>query len=292
MQKTLTKKEIKEIILTELPGLIRKDPKTREFILQLAQERFADKKKTEDRFETLLKEIEKLRVEGEKKWEEMRRWWNENQKKWEENQRRWEENEKKWKENQRRWEENQKRLEKMEEEWNKKWEENQKKWEENQKKWEENQKVINEILAEIKLLHRKHDTSIGALGARWGFRAERSFRDAIKAILEESFPVKVQRYHAKDEEGLVFGRPDQIELDLIVKNGEVIVAEIKSSISKGDVATFIRKLEFYTKKEGRPVTRKLLISPMIDSSAKELAESAGIEVYGYPEEVDFQELQN
>jgi hypothetical protein len=285
MQKTLTKKEIKEIILTELPGLIRKDPKTREFILQLAQERFADKKKTEDRFETLLKEIEKLRVEGEKKWEEMRRWWNENQKKWEENQR--------------RWEENQKRLEKMEEEWNKKWEENQKKWEENQrrweenqKKWEENQKVINEILAEIKLLHRKHDTSIGALGARWGFRAERSFRDAIKAILEESFPVKVQRYHAKDEEGLVFGRPDQIELDLIVKNGEVIVAEIKSSISKGDVATFIRKLEFYTKKEGRPVTRKLLISPMVDSSAKELAESAGIEVYGYPEEVDFQELQN
>jgi len=257
MQKTLTKKEIKEIILTELPGLIRKDPKTREFILQLAQERFADKKKTEDRFETLLKEIEKLRVEGEKKWEE----------------------------NQRRWEENQKRLEKMEEEWNKK-------WEENQKKWEENQKVISEILAEIKLLHRKHDTSIGALGARWGFRAERSFRDAIKAILEESFPVKVQRYHAKDEEGLVFGRPDQIELDLIVKNGEVIVAEIKSSISKGDVATFIRKLEFYTKKEGRPVTRKLLISPMIDSSAKELAESAGIEVYGYPEEVDFQELQN
>jgi hypothetical protein len=285
MQKTLTKKEIKEIILTELPGLIRKDPKTREFILQLAQERFADKKKTEDRFETLLKEIEKLRIEGEKKWEEMRRWWNENQKKWEENQRRWEENEKKWEENQRRWEENQKRLEKMEEEWNKK-------WEENQKKWEENQKVINEILAEIKLLHRKHDTSIGALGARWGFRAERSFRDAIKAILEESFPVKVQRYHAKDEEGLVFGRPDQIELDLIVKNGEVIVAEIKSSISKGDVATFIRKLEFYTKKEGRPVTRKLLISPMIDSSAKELAESAGIEVYGYPEEVDFQELQN
>jgi len=303
MQKTLTKKEIKEIILTELPGLIRKDPKTREFILQLAQERFADKKKTEDRFETLLKEIEKLRVEGEKKWEEnQRRWeenqkrlekmeeewnkkWEENQKKWEENQRRWEENEKKWEENQRRWEENQKRLEKMEEEWNKK-------WEENQKKWEENQKVISEILAEIKLLHRKHDTSIGALGARWGFRAERSFRDAIKAILEESFPVKVQRYHAKDEEGLVFGRPDQIELDLIVKNGEVIVAEIKSSISKGDVATFIRKLEFYTKKEGRPVTRKLLISPMIDSSAKELAESAGIEVYGYPEEVDFQELQN
>ena len=243
MEKALTKKEIKEIILKELPGLIKRDAKTREFILQLAQERFADKKKTEDRFEALLQEIKSLREDSERRWQETQAEWN-------------------------------------------------KKWQENEKRWEENQKVINQILNEIKLLHRKHDTSIGALGARWGFRAERSFRDAIKAILEESFPVSVQRYHAIDEEGMVFGRRDQIELDLIVKNGEVIIAEIKSSISKGDVATFIRKVQFYTKKEGRVVTRKLLISPMIDNSAKELAESAGIEVYGYPEEVNLQELEN
>ena len=254
MEKALTKKEIKEIILKELPGLIKRDPKTREFILQLAQERFADKKKTEDRFEALLQEIKSLREDSERRWQETQAEWN-----------------KKWQETQA--------------EWNKK-------WQENEKRWEENQKVINQILNEIKLLHRKHDTSIGALGARWGFRAERSFRDAIKAILEESFPVSVQRYHAIDEEGMVFGRRDQIELDLIVKNGEVIIAEIKSSISKGDVATFIRKVQFYTKKEGRVVTRKLLISPMIDNSAKELAESAGIEVYGYPEEVNLQELEN
>jgi len=295
MQKALTKKEIKEIILKELPGLIKRDPKTREFILQLAQERFADKKKTEDRFEALLQEIKSLREEGEKRWQEnlkrlerMEIEWN---KKWEENEKRWQETQaewnKKWEENQKRWEENEKRWQETQAEWNKKWEENQKRWEENEKRWQENQKVINQILNEIKLLHRKHDTSIGALGARWGFRAERSFRDAIKGILEESFPVSVQRYHAMDEEGMVFGRPDQIELDLIVKDGEVIIAEIKSSISKGDVAAFIRKVEFYTKKEERTVTRKLLISPMIDSSAKEFAESAGIEVYGYPEEVDF-----
>ena len=270
MQKALTKKEIKEIILKELPGLIKRDPKTREFILQLAQERFADKKKTEDRFEALLQEIKSLREEGEKRWQE-------NLKRLERMEIEWN---KKWEENEKRWQETQA-------EWNKKWEENQKRWEENEKRWQENQKVINQILNEIKLLHRKHDTSIGALGARWGFRAERSFRDAIKGILEESFPVSVQRYHAMDEEGMVFGRPDQIELDLIVKDGEVIIAEIKSSISKGDVAAFIRKVEFYTKKEERTVTRKLLISPMIDSSAKEFAESAGIEVYGYPEEVDF-----
>lgn len=103
--------------------------------------------------------------------------------------------------------------------------------------------------------------------------------------------MKCERYRAKDEEGLVFGRPEQVELDLIVRDGDVIVAEIKSSISKGDVATFIRKVEFFVKKEGRPVRRRLLISPMVDSSLKEFAESSGIEVYGYPEELELDDLQ-
>jgi hypothetical protein len=370
MHKALSKKEIKEIILTELPKLIKKDFRTREFILQLAQERFADKKKTEDRFEALLKEIKSLREEGERRWEETRRWWNENLKKWKENEKRWQETQaewnkrweesraewnrkwqetqaewnrkwqeiqaewnkkwqetqaewnKKWQETQaewnKKWEENEKRWQETQAEWNKKWEENEKRWQETQaewnrrwqeshaewnKRWEENQKVINKMLEEIKLLRerqeaeskridRKFDITIGALGARWGLRAEGSFRNAIKGILEESFPVKVERYHERDEEGVVFGRPDQVELDLIIKNGEVIVAEIKSSISKGDVAIFIKKVEFFIKKEGRPVSRKILISPMIDSSAKEFAESSGIEIYSYPEELNLQELQN
>jgi len=296
MQKGLSENEIKEIILRELPKLIKKDTLTRQFIIQLVQERFAEKKRTEDRFEALLKEIKVLREESEKRWQEslkrfdqMTAEWN---KKWEENQKRLERMEMEWN---KKWEENQKRLERMEMEWNKKWEENQKRLErmemEWNKKWEENQKVINQILEEIKLLHRRHDISIGALGARWGLRAEGSFRSAMKGILEESFPLKVERYMAKDEEGYVFGRPDQVELDLIVKDGEVMVAEIKSSISKGDVATFIRKVEFFTRREGRPVRRKLLISPMIEGTAKEFAESSGIEVYGYPEEVELQELQ-
>ena len=242
--KPLTKEEIKQIIITELPKLLKRDLQTREFIARLFQEKFADKKKTEDRFEKLLREINQQRLESEKKWEEN----------------------------------------------NKRWEENNKRWEENNKRWEENNKRIDAILEEIKLLHRKHDTTIGALGARWGLRAESSFRDAIKGILEESFPVKVQRYKAKDKESIVFGKPDQVELDLIVKNGEVIVAEIKSSISKGDVATFLRKIDFYEKRENISVKRKIMISPMFDYGAREFALSFGIEVYGYPEEVDFKEL--
>lgn len=36
------------------------------------------------------------------------------------------------------------------------------------RKWEDNQKVINEMLTFIKALGQKHDSTIGALGARWG----------------------------------------------------------------------------------------------------------------------------
>ncbi|GAQ95471.1 hypothetical protein TAGGR_2364 [Thermodesulfovibrio aggregans] len=259
-EKQLKKEEIKQLIIAELPKLMKRDAQTRELIYNLMKERFADKRQTEDRFEKILRELQIQREESEKKWAEWNRKWEENQKKWEENE--------------------------------KKWEENQKRWEENQRKWEENQRVINSILQEIKLLHRKHDSSIGALGARWGLIDEATFREAMKGILEENFPIKVTRYCKKDTEGEVFGRPDQIELDLIIRDGEVIVAEIKSSTSKGDVATFLRKLNFYEKNEGKKVHRKIIISPMIENAAKEFALSYGIEVYGYPEEVEFKEMQS
>ena len=41
-----------------------------------------------------------------------------------------------------------------------------KKWDAQDKKWEENQRVINEMLISIQKLDKKHDATIGALGAR------------------------------------------------------------------------------------------------------------------------------
>ena len=82
---------------------------------------------------------------------------------------------------------------------------------------------------------KQYDHSIGALGARWGLSAESSFRDGLKFILEESFDVEVLNINEFDHEGLVFGRPDQIEMDIIIKNGMLIICEIKSSIDKAGV---------------------------------------------------------
>lgn len=158
-------------------------------------------------------------------------------------------------------------------------------WEQT-RKWEENTRQINAILAEFKRLDRRYDSAIGAIGSRWGLYSEESFRSGMRAILEESFQVEVININDFDEEGEVFGRPDQVEIDVIIQNGSVIACEIKSSVSKSDMYSFDRKVAFYQKRHRRPVTRKMIISPMPDQRALAVAEALGIEVYSYPERVE------
>ena len=87
-----------------------------------------------------------------------------------------------------------------------------------------------------------------------------------------------------DDEGLVFGRPDQVEIDIIIKNGDVILYELKSSMSKSDMYTFDRKVQYYERGHRRPVQRKLVISPMVHPTARPVAEHLGIEVFSYVED--------
>jgi hypothetical protein len=164
-------------------------------------------------------------------------------------------------------------------------EENARRWDEHNRKadekWDENQKVIREMLNRLDMQEQKHNASIGALGARWGLYSEASFRNGLKAILEKSFGVKVDNVTEFDAEGRVFGHPDQVELDVIIYNGLLILCEIKSSLSKADIVTFKRKTDFYETKHQRTADRKLMISPMVDERARPFAEQAGIEIYSH-----------
>ncbi|RME44233.1 MAG: DUF3782 domain-containing protein [Caldilineae bacterium] len=227
----MERKQIKEIVMQELPSIMRQDPEVRDFILNLSRQHFADKEETESRFDRQLRELRAMREESERRWEEQNR-----------------------------------------------------KWEEQNRKWEENQATINAMLEEIRALSRKHDSTIGALGARWGLHTEQSFRNALKGILEESFGVEVLNITDYDDTGEVFGQPDQVELDLIIKDGLLIICEIKSSMSKGDMYIFERKVRFYEKRHQRKADRMLVISPMVDPKGLEVAQKRGIEVYSYAED--------
>ena len=154
------------------------------------------------------------------------------------------------------------------------------------KKWEENQKLLNRILDRLERMETKHDSHIGALGARWGLYSEASFRNGLKGILERHFAVEVLNVNEYDAEGVVFGRPDQIELDLIIKNGLLIIAEIKSSISKPEMYTFYRKVQFYEQRHHRKATQILVISPMVEEKAKVVAKTLGIGVYTHAADIE------
>lgn len=181
-------------------------------------------------------------------------------------------------------------LQRDREEQSRKWDEEARKWDEQSRKWDEQSRQWNEqhqqtqtMLAEIQDQKRRYESSIGAIGSRWGLYSEESFRNALKGILEQSFGVQVLNINDFDEAGEVFGRPDQVELDIVITNGSVIACEIKSSLSKSDMYSFDRKVAFYQKRHERPVGRKLVISPMVDQRALPVAEALGIEVYSSPQ---------
>ncbi len=89
----------------------------------------------------------------------------------------------------------------------------------------------------------------------------------------------VERVEYKDKSGEAFGRPDLVELDIIIRNEEVLACEIKPSISRADVYIFERKVRSYEKRLERKVNRLLLISPLMREKDRDLAKTLGMEVY-------------
>ncbi len=295
-----TREEIKKLIIAELPELMKIDPDIRNFILDVTRKSYSSKRETESRFDRIMDELKRDREARDKKWEAQEKKWAAQDKKWEAQNKKWlgqdkkcEAQDKKWeterREQNEKWVSWEKRWEVERKEQNDKWDAQDKKWEterrEQNNKWEENQRVINEMLVSIQKLDQKHEATIGALGARWGLHSESAFRKGLRAILEGSFGVKVERYEDYDHEGTVFGRPEQIELDVIIHNGTLILCEIKSSMSKSDMYSFWRKKKFYENKHDRKTNRVMVISPMIDDYARSAAKDLGIEVYGYADSV-------
>jgi hypothetical protein len=268
--------QLRSIILNELPTIMQNDPALRKAVLEISRAQFADRTETDSRFEHMMARLERLMDEDSKKWEKMAQ--------------RLEENQKQIVALNSAIQSLEQRLDRKNDEDHKKFEEDRKKWEENQRRWDENQKQIVALNSALQNLDKKYERlynhSLGALGARWGTQSEASFRNALAGILKEFPGVQVTHVTEKDESGVVFGRPDQVELDLIIKNGLLMICEIKSSIGKSEMYTFERKVRFYEQKHDRQANRMIVISPMVDPHAMPVAENLGIEVYSYADDVN------
>jgi len=256
-----TLESLKETVKRELPTWLESDPAFREAILSLTANLYSRRDETNDWFHQTLEEMRRERERQDALWQK-----ND------------ERLERERQEAERKWEAKQAELQALREEQNRK-------WEEQNRKWEANQAELKGLHEESLALGKRIDRSIGALGARWGLRSEKAFRDALAGILEKTFGVEVLNVSEYDDNGEVFGRPDQVEIDVLIKNGLLILCELKSSIDKAGMYIFERKARFYERRHERQANRLIVISPMIDSRAQEVARHLGIEAYGEPEEV-------
>ena len=87
-----------------------------------------------------------------------------------------------------------------------------------------------------------------------------------------------ERFLAYDVAGEVFGHPDQVELDVVIQNGKVIVVEIPSSLGQANMYLFDRKVAFYARQSDRPIDRKLIVTPFVDHRSREIGLRRGVEI--------------
>lgn len=132
---------------------------------------------------------------------------------------------------------------------------------EHSRRIEEHSKVIEKITLEMRRLDSK-----------WGVTTEKTFHHAIKGILERHFGMEVRKWRVYDEKGEVFDRPRFIEADLMIKDGEHILIEIKGSISLWDIYGFYKVCEYYKSREGVTKVTPYIVSTHIPDEAKAVAE--------------------
>ena len=173
--------------------------------------------------------------------------------------------------------------------------EHDKRFETIEKRLEEHSRILQEHSRRIEELTRavmnqgraleKLASSIQALGYRYGIFTEEAFRESMKYVLEDLLKeYKVDKWIYYDSNGIVFGYPSWIEVDVLIKDEIHVLVEYKASVDKGDVAEIYRIGKLYEEVKGiKP--RLIIVSPAIRKRAKELAEKLGIEVRGVMVEV-------
>jgi hypothetical protein len=68
-------KQLRNVILDELPILMQNNTAFRDAVLQIARVQFADKAETDSRFDSMMKMLERKMTEDRQMWQENNRRW-------------------------------------------------------------------------------------------------------------------------------------------------------------------------------------------------------------------------
>ncbi len=135
-----------------------------------------------------------------------------------------------------------------------------------------------EAILALQRSHEKLAASITALGYRYDIYTEDVFRDAIKYLIEDLLKAyEVRRWTYYDNEGVVFGYPSVIDVDVLIRDNEHILVEYKASIDRGDIAELAREGILY-ERVNKVKPKLLIVGPVVRRRALELAKALNIEV--------------
>ncbi len=157
------------------------------------------------------------------------------------------------------------------------------KLEERQQKLEERQQRLEERFVKLEERQQRLEEEMKetrrvlmTIAHRFGVLTEEAFRQGMRFVVEEVLKVaKVERWVYRDEDGVVYGYPSIIEVDVAVRDKEHILVEVKSRVSKSDVAELYRIGKLYERVEGvKP--RLVIVGGFIDSDVDYLARKLGV----------------
>jgi len=150
-------------------------------------------------------------------------------------------------------------------------EERQQRLEERFVKLEERQQRLEEEMKETRRV-------LMTIAHRFGILTEEAFRQGMRFVVEDVLKVaKVERWVYRDEKGVVYGYPSIIEVDVAIKDKEHILVEVKSRVSKSDVAELYKIGKLYEEVEGvKP--RLVIVGGFIDTDTNYLARKLGVEI--------------
>ncbi|MEW6605821.1 MAG: DUF3782 domain-containing protein [bacterium] len=241
-------KEEESHILKLLPILLRRDDQFRKEVAIVLSEALVRK----DEINRVLEEIRLSREETNKRFEEQR-------------------------------EETNKRFEAMIAEMKQMREETNRRFEDSERRFEAFMKEMHEFRKETRQVIQDVSIKIDTVGARWGIFTEKTLRNTLKELLLKNLKItEIRELKIEDEKGYVFGYPQEVQIDLLIKDGEDYLVEISSSAGSGDVTTLSRKAKLYeakTSKKPKPV----FVCVNMRDEGKDACKKLGIQLITYDE---------
>jgi len=157
-------------------------------------------------------------------------------------------------------------------------EERQQRLEERFARLEERFAKLEERFARVEEEVRDSRRVLSVIAHRFGVLSEAGFRETMKYVIEEILgAAKVEQWVYRDDKGFVYGYPSVVEVDIVVRDKEHVLVEVKSRVSKGDVAELYRIMKLYERVKGvKP--KAVIIGGLIDPEAYEAAAKLNVEV--------------